>query len=222
MTERNHPCYHPSEARLLDYAAGSMPEPVALLVATHLALCPKCRQESKQLDGIGGALIEELEPVALTEDGLARMLARLERDDEDAVDDRPVRARGGDPSLPEPLRGYVGETLAALPWRRLGPIGQVSLLPEFTGVTTRLLSIRAGATMPSHTHDGSELTLVLRGGFCDASGHYMRGDVAEADSEVDHRPVADEGEDCLCLAVTDAPLRLTGKLGRLVNPFVRI
>jgi putative transcriptional regulator len=46
--------------------------------------------------------------------------------------------------------------------------------------------------------------------------------VAEADHEVDHRPVADEGEDCLCLVVTDAPLKLTGRLGRLVNPFVRL
>jgi putative transcriptional regulator len=46
--------------------------------------------------------------------------------------------------------------------------------------------------------------------------------VSEADSQVDHRPVADEDEDCLCLTVTDAPLRLTGWLGRLLSPFVRI
>jgi putative transcriptional regulator len=32
--------------------------------------------------------------------------------------------------------------------------------------------------------------------------------------------VADEGQDCLCLAVTDARLRLTGPLGRLLNPFM--
>ena len=46
--------------------------------------------------------------------------------------------------------------------------------------------------------------------------------MSEADSHVDHRPVADEDEDCLCLIVTDAPLRLTGWLGRLLNPFIRI
>ena len=33
--------------------------------------------------------------------------------------------------------------------------------------------------------------------------------------------IADEGQDCLCLAVTDAPLRLTGLFGRLLNPFIR-
>ena len=50
----------------------------------------------------------------------------------------------------------------------------------------------------------------------------MRGDVAEADPSVNHQPVADPGEDCICLAVTDAPLRLTGPFGRLLNPFLRI
>ncbi len=76
--------------------------------------------------------------------------------------------------------------------------------------------------MPSHTHAGLELTLVLQGGFCDRTGHFLRGDVAEADSDVDHRPVADDDGPCLCLAVTDAPLRLTGRVGRMLNPFVRI
>ena len=76
--------------------------------------------------------------------------------------------------------------------------------------------------MPRHTHDGSELTLVLTGGFTERGNHFLRGDVAVADSSVDHCPVADPGEPCLCLAVTDAPLRLTGPFGRLLNPFVRI
>ncbi len=76
--------------------------------------------------------------------------------------------------------------------------------------------------MPVHTHEGTELTLVLAGAFSDAHGHFLRGDVAEADASVEHQPVADPGEDCLCLAVTDAPLRLTGPFGRLLNPFLRI
>jgi putative transcriptional regulator len=33
--------------------------------------------------------------------------------------------------------------------------------------------------------------------------------------------VADEGEECLCLAVLDAPVRLRGLLGRVANPFLK-
>ncbi len=75
--------------------------------------------------------------------------------------------------------------------------------------------------MPNHTHGGNEMTLVLAGGFSDDTGHYERGDVSIADDELVHTPVADPGEDCICLAVTDAPLKLTGPIGRIVNLFMR-
>jgi putative transcriptional regulator len=214
------PSHHPATERLLDYASGALPEPVALLVATHLALCPRCRRETAELEALGGALLETLPPEPVAADSLERMLARIEQ----PVPAEPATKQPApvDPSLPRPLRDYAGGTLDALPWRRLGPIAEVQLLRDFPGFTTRLLRIRAGVGVPVHTHRGTELTLVVSGAFSDEGGHYARGDVEEADPEVTHRPVADPGEDCLCLAVTDAPLKLTSRLGRLLNPFLRI
>jgi putative transcriptional regulator len=213
------PLHHPSEDRLLEYASGAAREPVALLIATHLALCPACRRATAELEAVGGALLEAAPPEAVAEDSLARLLARLDRP-EPAGDVVPPPA--GEPLLPQPLRGYVGGSLDQLAWRRLGPVAEARLLTGFAPLTTRLLEVKPGASMPGHTHAGHELTLVLQGGFGDRTGHYLRGDVAEADSEVDHHPIADDGEPCLCLVVTDAPLRLTGRLGRLLNPFLRI
>jgi putative transcriptional regulator len=213
------PVHHPSEERLLDYASGALPEPMALLVATHLALCPGCRRRVAELEAVGGALLEALPPEPVGDDSLARLLARLDRD-EDAEQAAPV-GDPGDPMLPQPLRAYVG-SLDQIAWRNLGPMAEARLLTGFDRFTTRLLRIGPGTALPHHTHVGSELTLVLQGGFSDVTGHYLRGDVAEADSELDHRPVADAGEVCVCLAVTDAPLRLTGWLGRMLNPFIRI
>jgi putative transcriptional regulator len=215
MAARVGPVHHPSDERLLDYASGASPEPVALLVATHLALCPGCRRATAELEAVGGALLEELPPEPVSDDSLARLLARL---------DRPAPAApavsSGDPILPQPLRDYVG-SLDRVAWRRFGPIAEARLLTGFDKLTTRLVRIRPGAAMPRHTHAGNELSLVLQGGFSDVTGHYLRGDVLEADSAVEHRPVVDRDEDCLCLAVTDAPVRLTGWFGRLLNPFIR-
>ena len=158
------PSHHPSEARLLDYASGALPEPPALLVATHLALCPACRRAVAELEAVGGALLDLAPPAPLADGRLERTLARL---DEQAPWRPPApAARRAATSLPQPLRGYLGDSLDCLPWRRLGPIAEVRLLPDFPGFTTRLLWARAGAAVPAHTHHGSELTLVLRGGFC--------------------------------------------------------
>ena len=74
--------------------------------------------------------------------------------------------------------------------------------------------------MPVHTHEGSEYTLVLKGSFSDASGRYGVGDIAIADDAINHRPMISRDEDCICFTVTDAPLRLTGTIGKLLNPFV--
>jgi putative transcriptional regulator len=37
-----------------------------------------------------------------------------------------------------------------------------------------------------------------------------------------HTPVADIHEDCICLAVTDAPLTFSGLIPKLAQPFLRI
>lgn len=216
------PTHHPSDERLLDYAAGTTAEPVSLVIASHLAFCPRCRDEVRELDRLGGVLLEEIPPEAMSADSLQRMLARIERPEPPVAEAVSVKTYEGDRDIPLPLRTYLDWPLDALPWRRRGAISELTLLPDVPNHTTRLLRIRAGAAAPRHTHQGNELTLVLRGSFRDDNGHYCSGDVDEADGDIDHRPVAGDDEDCLCLTVTDAPLKLTSPLGRLINPFVKI
>jgi putative transcriptional regulator len=76
--------------------------------------------------------------------------------------------------------------------------------------------------VPNHGHRGIELTLVLQGAFVDDGGRFARGDIEIADEELDHTPVADDAEDCICLAATDAPLRFSSWVPRLAQPFLRI
>ena len=51
---------------------------------------------------------------------------------------------------------------------------------------------------------------------------FNRGDIEIADEEMEHTPVALAGQDCICLAATDAPLRFRGLLPRLAQPLLRI
>lgn len=219
--------HHPDEELLMAYAAGSAAEPLSLLVATHLALCPDCRREVERLEALGGTLLEEIEPAPVGGELAARVMDRLETPpDWLAAETGEAKARGaataGDPRLPRPLRDYVGAPLDELAWKRRGGTAEAEILPAARGFRTRIMRIDPGTAVPSHTHAGRELTLVLSGGFSDQGGHYLRGDVALADDTTVHSPVADPGEPCICLAVTDGPLRLTGRFARLLNPFLRI
>ena len=78
--------------------------------------------------------------------------------------------------------------------------------------------IAEGGRIPEHTHGGSEMTLVLRGGFADESGEYHPGDFLVREGWDKHTPVALEGEECICLAVLDAPLRVHSVATPLAQP----
>jgi putative transcriptional regulator len=216
--------HHPSEELLLDYAAGGLSESWSLAVATHLALCPACRRDVARLEEVGGGLMDVLAPAACSDGMFDAVLARLS--DDAAVSAAPAPAPSAPPDaapvLPEPLRGYIGADLDSMAWQRLGLGAYQYLIGTEDGATARLLRIPAGRPVPEHTHQGQELTLVLRGAFSDATGHYGAGDFQEADEGLAHKPHAAPGEDCICLAITDAPLRFKSLAARVVQPFLGI
>lgn len=216
--------HHPSEELLLDYTTGALGEAWSIAVATHLALCPGCRNTIGLLEEIGGGLINAIQPPALDDNGFDALLTRLEKATDVTADPAPLpRSAKGKPVLPEPLRSYVGCDVDEVPWKRLGKGAYQCIIP--TGdkdATARLLCIPAGRPVPEHSHGGLELTLVLRGAFSDETGVYGRGDLQEADQDLLHQPHAAPGNDCVCLAITDAPLRFRSLAARLVQPWLNI
>lgn len=213
--------HHPGEALLLDYVTGALPEAPSLAVACHIAMCPACRAESARLEEIGGAALGGIEPAAVGDGLLERTLGMLDSIKSEKPARRAPVADGQ--ALPYPLRSYVPGGPEKLSWRqRMKAVETADLDVGTADFTTRLIRIAPGMAVPDHSHRGNELTLVLSGGFTDATGHYGRGDFQVADGSTDHRPTADPDDVCLCLTVLDAPMRLTGKMSRFVDPFFRL
>jgi len=212
--------HHLTDALLMAYSAGQLPEAFALVAATHISLCDECRARLSAYDAVGGTLIEGCAPAAMDETSLTATLARLTGAGAPARPRRPERPAPG--LFPAPLRDYVGGDLAAVKWRPVGLGVRQAILPTAPGGVARLLYIPAGRAVPDHGHRGTELTLVLQGAFRDASDRFGPGDLEVADQGVEHTPVAETGADCICLAATDAPLRFKSLLPRLARPFLRM
>lgn len=215
---------HPNSEILVDYASGALGETWSLGISTHLSLCPQCRKVISEMESIGGQLLEDVGQNSVADDAFDAVLARLDAEPNRDGKIEPVYADDGHiPILPQPLRGYVGGDIDDLHWQRLG-LGayQLMITTDSDSVTARLLRIPAERPVPEHTHKGLELTLVLSGAFSDSSGRYARGDFQEANEDVQHQPYADVGEDCICLAITEAPLRFKSLAARIVQPLLRI
>lgn len=211
--------HHVSSDLLVQYAAGRLAEGWCIAIATHLAMCPDCRDRLLRLEAVAGALVDELEPVEGPQESWERLQARVAGAGSPVKTPAPAALPSGE--LPQPLRSYVGN-LADIRWRSLGNARQVLIKTGDLSTQVRLLRIAAGKPVPEHSHGGRELTLVLKGSFHDEVDNFGPGDIEDADGELTHQPIAGREQDCICLAVTDAPLRFRSRLIRLLQPFLGI
>lgn len=221
-TQINH---HLSDELIIAYSAGVLPEAVDLIVATHVSLCDDCRAALAAYDAVGGALLDQGEKADVSDaclTGALNLIRGGRTVQDEKVQDKQAPEMERDPILPAPLQDYIGGSLGDVKWRSLGMGVRQAVLDTKGDATARLLFIPAGTAMPDHGHRGMELTIVLKGAFTDEDGRFARGDVEIAFEDMHHTPVADVSEDCICLAVTDAPLRFKGLLPRLAQPFVGI
>jgi putative transcriptional regulator len=208
--------HHPADELLLAHASGAASQALSLIVGTHLALCPECRAKVAKMESVGGAILSDIAPVSVSDSALQSVLSRLDS----APLERRAPREAGPFTAPEPLRSYLKADLASVRWTTVGP--GISYKPLFGGVASnaRLIRSKPGKGVGTHTHAGEELTLVLTGGYTDVTGHYRRGDLQTADGDLLHRPLADPGEDCIVLAVCDAPLRFkSAAIGLLAKVF---
>jgi putative transcriptional regulator len=205
---------------LAEYALGGLSAPARVLVESHLELSPKSEEWLSDLDAVSAVVgkadakasphvLDAIEPVPFkdADASFAAIMARIEQ--------------GAATSTPKALEQFLGMPISDVPWKKVMPGLAEYRMPDVDGAEVSLLRIDGGKAMPVHTHHGSEVTLVLQGAFSDGNGRYGVGDIAYADDDVNHKPVADAGEVCICFAVVDAPVKLTGPIGRLMNQFIR-
>lgn len=211
--------FHPDIELLTEYAAGSLPLAQAACISVHIQQCEHCQHLSEQLTEVGASLFGDLQPQAVSEGLLDGVLARL---DEEAPLSY-IKPEIASNDIPAILQRLMSGDFSDLNWKKIGSALRISYLntgdPEHEFA---LYHIKAGGRIPEHGHRGTEMTLVLEGGFSDADGTYNKGDFIFRRPDDVHAPTAVQSEDCICLAVLDAPLKFTGWKFRWMNPFLKL
>lgn len=214
--------HHAKTTTLAEYAAGTLDEGRSLVIATHLRMCAQCRDFVAAMEEAGGQMLAAVEPVAMAEDALSRAMSRLAQETPEVRMARPKASPLADVWQPEQstLLGYeLG------PWRWVSPglhYRSVKVPSEAGGTRVFMLKARPGLRIPEHQHTGTELTCVLTGAFIHEGGRYGPGDCDDADHEVGHSPVIDEGDECVSLVAMQGDIRMTGFFGRMIQPFIRL
>ncbi len=196
------PRHHPSLEILAAYAAGAQEPGFGLVVGAHLEACADCRVRVGAFEATSGAALSDLPQAELNADALARTLARLDAPVANAqpADQRPLLQR-----LPLKARRWVapGVWVAAVE------------TPHAPENRVYVLSVAKGMVSARHEHSGAEYCTVLKGAYRDELGVFAAGDFAAAGADLNHQPIVQGDEACVCLFATEGRLKAQGWIGRM-------
>ena len=196
------PRHHPSIEILTAYASGVLEPGFGLVVGAHLEACGHCRSQARALQAASGEALRQLPEMDLAEGALARAMSRL---DEPALAPAPADRREILHRLPLRAKRWVapGVWVAAVD------------TPHAADNRVYVLRVGAGAATARHAHSGMEFCTVLKGAYRDEVGLFRAGDFAAAESDLNHRPVIEGDEECICLFATEGRLKPQGMLGQV-------
>jgi putative transcriptional regulator len=109
-------------------------------------------------------------------------------------------------------------------WRPLGPgIGYSPIKRRGkSGASAILLLVAPGAALPHHGHAGTEMNVILEGGYTDMQGRFDVGDFSANDVDIRHKPTAEPDEYCVALVALAGPLQFGGGAVRLLQAIAGI
>lgn len=215
--------HHLTDETIQDYAAGTLSMPMETLVACHLTVCSHCRAKAQTADHIGAALLGEAEPVEVATSA-ADLLARasmMPAHSAPSLTAASELVKG----VPRPLARLLPANLDELDWRRIAPgIKQHNLSDQHRKHGAfQLLHLEPGVTLSAHSHNDRELTYLVQGSYTDEIGHFEKGDIADLDDHIhEHQPVIDSDVPCIALIATESPVKYSGMVGKIMQPFVGI
>ena len=210
--------HHLNEKLLMSYAAGILPEAFNLVVATQMSISDEARARLASYEAIGGGILEETEKVEMSPNSLQDVFNKI-KSAKTKKFNAPKMVEG---VFLEPLKKYAGKELDSVKWKNIGRGVKQSILKTDSDASARLLYIPAGTAMPNHSHNGLEMTLVLKGSFHDEKDLFKRGDIEIGDQDLHHNPTASNDGPCICLVASDASLRFKSIIPRLLQPFFKI
>ena len=73
------------ESLLIDYASGSLPLALEVLVESHISMNPSSARSIRMLLQIGGALMENSEPISMSEGSFEKLMDEIDAGQEDDI-----------------------------------------------------------------------------------------------------------------------------------------
>lgn len=227
-----------------EYVAGTLETAKALMISCQRSICEEAAYEIESQETIASSIMANGEGAALSADFFSRLFARPELEANPTQEElqetqqcatasemsmhhhtetanNSAHAVPANDKFPLPLINFMCGK--AVKWSFLAPgMKSMSLWRGKDGQQLWLLKAKGGLAMPEHSHIGEEWSLILSGSYHVGCTQYSRGDLHVEDEHCTHIPIIDPGKDCICLILTEGPMKPIKLLTKLLMPLARI
>jgi putative transcriptional regulator len=219
--------HHPQFELIQRFVNGELSASLSAGIAIHAEMCPECQQQISQLteqlsydsfedEYLDGFIVDESDTVDNVGSlGFEQAIAEItQSNDIDIIKpkvEKSITFKDQVYTLPSVLNNMIlGKTA------NIGKLSRARIQLDENEIHSSLLHIQPGGSVPEHTHNGFELTVLIAGDFSDDQGEYVPGDFIMLDKKHQHHPVSEKG--CLCFTVANDSLHFTQGINKLLNP----
>lgn len=219
--------HHPKIELLQRFVKGELPASLSAGIVIHSDMCSACQEKISQfteqlsyecfeeitLDTLIVGEAEELATVNKVnfEQAIATITESSDIDIIEPKIEKNIIFKDQAYSLPLVLNNMVlGKN------KNVGKLARARIQLDESEIHSSLLHIEPGGSVPEHTHNGFELTVLIAGTFSDEAGEYVTGDFIMLDKQHQHHPISEKG--CLCFTVANDSLHFTQGINKLLNP----
>ncbi len=205
-----------------EYVSGSLSPARHAIVALQCALSPGVKAEVEFQDAIAAGMLMREHYAPMSPDFFAQLMPRLNR-----IDDYDYRADDiKTVDLADRGQDFSERYLENITWKTVFPGVAVHHIMSQkygqNGERLYFLKIKGGMKMPNHSHHGEEWALIIKGSYSCGGLQYERGDIHIANDNDLHAPHVDAGDPCICLVMSQGPIKMKNWQARLLQPLIGI
>jgi putative transcriptional regulator len=212
--------HHPQLTVIEEYASGELITPIALMISSHLEICPECLDKYKKIVKMQSSELAqdwEKQPddfMDLAFNDILNKVSDKKEEDAEVFNETTLNVSNQVITLPRAFAFLEKEKIS---WKEFGIKNAIAPVATSPKGNLYLIYIGPGEKIPHHEHSGVEFSYVVAGSYSDENSHFSTGDFSILKNGQGHSPLATSSDGCFVISFVKGRLNYFSGIFKPLN-----